>query len=438
MRFAFYSVEGTSLCFWSRLQDEGHDVLVYIKNAPAKQNGDGIVNKTNNLQEWITWGLKDRNTVFIFDCTGAGSLADDLRRRGALVVGGGEFMDRLEGDRSWAERNAAALGIVVPKHEVFSDIPAALARARHLEGEWVFKTDKYLEASTTYLGESAEDMVRYLEGLQKRFGNGGKCLLQRKIPGIAISTAAWFNGKTFIGPFEGTIEHKKLMNDDIGPNTGCSFNALWMYEDEPRIAKALQWRALDAFFRHSEAPPGLYDINALIGEEDGEAYFLEFTPRFGYDSEPTAQKLLEGELGEFFYKLATSQLERAPFSTQGLAYGIRVSCPPYPYEWVEEKKGKRSCVGTPVLGADGVWSGMFMGYGVCEVGDELEVCDPSGLVGIVAARGRTVTALDRLCRDFLKDELQIPNRQYRTDGAEKVLDDAKRLAKLGFATPIKE
>lgn len=437
MRFAFYSLEGTSLAFWARLQDEGHEVLAYIKNQQPKYNGDGIIKKTNNLAEWRAWGLHDRNTVYVFDCTGAGELADELRRRGCLVLGGGKFMDRLESDRSWAERNAAALGITVPKHEVFSDIPAAVARAKSLKGEWVFKTDKYLEASTTYVAESSDQMVRYLEGLQKRFGKGGKCLLQRCIPGIAISTAAWFNGKTFLTPFEGTIEHKKLLNDDLGPNTGCSFNAVWMYRDTPAIAHALQWRALDAFFRHSQAPPGLYDINALVGDEDGEAYFLEFTPRFGYDSEPTAQKLLTMDLGEFYYKLAAGQLSEAPFSPEGVAYSIRVSVPPYPFEWVETKHGKESCVGTPIIGMDGLWEGKFVAYGVREVNGAPEVSDPSGLVGVVAARGYSLQTLDGSCQDYLKTTLQIPNRQYRTDGAQKILDDAKRLAKLGFATPLR-
>lgn len=445
MRFAVYSIEGTSLSLCARLQDEGHDVLLYIKNNSAKLNGDGIVPKTANIGQWRAWGLHDPQTVYLFDCTGAGDLADDLRKRGCLVVGGGKFMDRLEGDRSWAESNAASLGIKVPDHDVFSNIPAAMVAARKIDYECVFKTDKYLEASTTYVAESAEQMVQYLRGLQKRFGMGGKCLLQRKIPGVALSTAAWFNGKTFLGPFEGTIEHKKLMNGDIGPNTGCSFNSVWMYEDEyPAIAAALQWRALDSFFRHTQAPPGLYDINALVASEDGEwggageAFFLEFTPRFGYDSEPTAQKLLEVDLAEFYYKLATGQLTRAPFTTKGQAYSIRVSVPPYPYEHVEAKSGKESCVGTEINGADGLWAGMFAAYGVRENPQgEYEVSDPSGLVGIVATEGPSVEASDRECQAFLKKDLLIPNRQYRTDGATTVLEDAKSLAKLGFATPLK-
>ncbi|MDE2102823.1 MAG: hypothetical protein KGL39_36600 [Patescibacteria group bacterium] len=436
MRFAFHSLDGDSLFYWARLVDEGHEVLVYIKNTPNKLVGDGIVKKTNNLMEWQSWGLRDPKTVFVFDVTGSGELADSLRRRGALVVGGSKFMDRLEHDRAWGEGVAESLGITVPKCENFSSIPDALRRAKSLDGEWVFKTDHYLEGAATYLAESGEDMAAYLTGLHKRFGNGGKCLLARKIPGVAISTCGWWNGHEFVYPLCGDIEHKKFLNDDLGPNTGCSFNVIWPYkgdrDSQPRVVKELKWDAVEAFFRHSQATPGLYDINALISDEDGEAYFLEWTPRFGYDSEPTTQRILTMELGEFFYKLATGELREAPFDPGKMAFGIRVTLPPYPYEWVEEKSGKRTCVGTPVLGADGLWDGFFVGMGVRETKSDLEVASPTGIVSIGVTAGTDLAKMDKAVNDYLKDELKVPNRQWRTDATPRIQEDQKRLAKLGY------
>jgi phosphoribosylamine---glycine ligase len=429
LRFAFWSLDGDSLFYWARLVDEGHEVLVYVKNPDGRSTGLGIVPKTNNLLHWQSWGLQDPKTVFVFDVTGGGELADSLRKRGALVVGGGKFMDRLEHDRHWGESAAQNLGITVPKAKNFSSIPDALAAAKKLDGEYVFKTDKYLEGAATYLAESGYDMVKYLTGLHKRFGNGGKCLLAPKIPGIAISTGCWWNGREALYPIEGTIEHKKFLNGDLGPNTGCSFNAMWFYQDEdPRIAQKLQWRAMESFFRHSQAPPGLYDINALISDEDGEAYFLEWTPRFGYDSEATAQRILTMSLGEFFYKLATGELHEAPFDTSKMAYGLRVSVPPYPYEFGEE----RTYDGAPIAGADGLWENYFVGYGVREEGDDLVVAGDTGIVGVIVDAGTDVETMDKACLKYLKEELKVPNRQYRTDGAQTIQEDQKRLAKLGY------
>lgn len=436
MNFAFYSVYGCDLPFAARLQDEGHNVLLFVDddNKLERDVGEGLVPKTNNLQKWLAFGRHEKGqTVTVFGGSGKGKLADDIRRAGGLVIGGGSFADKLEEKRAWAEGLSKQLGINVPPHEEFANIPAARARARTLDGEWVFKSDKFLKSSATYLATSAEDMTRYLDGLEKEFGTGGRCLLQRKIPGVAISTACWWNGFAFIGPFEGTIEHKKFLNDDLGPNTGCSFNIVWMYRDDhPPIAQALQWPALEAYFREKNAPPGLYDINSLIGD-DGNCYFLEYTPRFGYDSEPTAQRLLTTELGEFYFKLATGQLERVPFSQDHLAYSVRLSVPPYPAEENVVKSGKGTSVGVSIIGEDGLWSGMFMGYGVkATPRGDLEVSSPYGLVGLAVAVGNDLKGLHKDVMNYLKDDLQIPNLQYRTDGVQRIQEDLKKLASTPY------
>ena len=203
--------------------------------------------------------------------------------------------------------------------------------------------------------------------------------------------------------------------------------------ERPRIAEELKWDAVASFFRHSQAPPGLYDINALISDEDGEAYFLEWTPRFGYDSEPTTQRIFTIELAEFFYKLATGErFTESPFDLGKMAYGIRVTVPPYPWEWVEDKSGKKTCVGTPIVGADGLWDGFFVGMGVCETKTDLEIASPSGILGVAVTSGTDIETMDKACNRYLKDELKVPNRQWRTDGALRVQEDQKRLAKLGY------
>jgi phosphoribosylamine-glycine ligase len=440
MRFAIYSHYACDLPFAARLQDEGHEVLVHTaydkKGTVDRDAGRGLVPQDNNLASWTAWGSAGTGpSIYLFTGTGNGKIADRLRRAGKLVLGGGSFPEKLEGKRAWAEAEVRKLGITVPPHQEFPDIPSARAYAKHIDGEWVFKSDRYLKASATYLASGPEDMVRYLDKLHSDFGMGGKCLLQRKIPGTALSTAAWFNGSVFLRPFEGTIEHKRFLNNDLGPNTGCSFNVVWLYEDEPRIAEALCWNNLETFFRDNEAPPGLYDINALIGK-DGTAYFLEFTPRFGYDSEPTAQQLLPTELGEFYYKLVTGRLSESPFVPGKLAYAVRLSIPPYPTE-LDIPRGTRDMAhDTHILGADGLWDGNFIGYGVKSEGDDLVVSDRMGLVGLACATNVTLKDAHDEVMNYLKKDLEVPNLQYRTDGVERIEEDRDALAKTSFG--IKE
>jgi len=433
MRFAICSYEGTGLSWWKRLQDEGHEVLVYIFKPLHARNGDGIIPKTNNYAQWVMWGKMKRPTVFFFDCSDNGDKADALRKSGELVVGGCKFFDRLEKERAWSEELHRSIGIKAPFSQSFPTISAAKAFASTQKKPFVFKSNKFLDSSATYMAKDAEDMVRYLDYIQHRYGDNISNLMQEKLDGFALSTARWWNGRSFVGPFEGTVEHKKFLNDDKGPATGCSFTTVWFYQDDmPSLARALHWDKLEDIFRKYEAAPGLYDINSLLSERDGLPYFLESTPRLGYDSEPTSQKGI-ANLGQFLYNLATGQEVDDLFDRYAYFDSVRVTVSPYPFEAVDDIPQKKTCVDTPIWGYDGIWANHFIGYGVkYDPVMGLTVADPTGLVGIVAATGLDPTLPFEECYNFIDKELRIPNMQYRTDAADSVEKDLKTIKSLRY------
>jgi phosphoribosylamine-glycine ligase len=154
----------------------------------------------------------------------------------------------------------------------------------------------------------------------------------------------------------------------------------------------------------------------------------------GFDSETTSLRLLTIPMVEFFEKLVNGRLEEAPFSTAEFAYSVRLSVPPYPFE--HHKEDKHSALGIPIEGADGLWEGHFIPYSV-GLSDEgqLYVADRWGLVGLSLATGTKLSSLSKTVLDYCKDDLRVPGLAYRTDGASKVVEDAKRLRKQGFEIP---
>ncbi|MGD0511520.1 MAG: hypothetical protein ABSA33_06830, partial [Candidatus Micrarchaeaceae archaeon] len=183
--------------------------------------------------------------------------------------------------RAWGEQIAKDAGCITPETIEYSTISDSIKwLSKNDDGRgWYFKSDKYLGSDVTQGKRDAESMVRYLEFLKKKVGDNVKHILQEKLDGIDLSTACYWNGTMWIGPFEGTIEHKKFMDGDLGPSTGCSTNVVWFYDGYPKICDELHWTELTKAFRENKAPPGLYDINALICRKDGKARFLEWTPR---------------------------------------------------------------------------------------------------------------------------------------------------------------
>lgn len=440
VRFAVFSCEGTSLSWQKRLLDEKHDVLVY--HAPSKTRGIvtpsrlrdvglGIVPLESAFARWRTWG---HGGIFLFDGSGFGGVAETLRAAGELVIGAGAFCDKLEGDRDWGTGIAESVGIESPETTKFATITDAVAflKKQKPEAKFYFKTDKYISASETW-SEEAQYLGEYLSRhVMRQHGNRVPCVLQASLPGFALSTARWWNGRSFVGPIEGTVEHKKHHNDDKGGATGCAFNLLWFYrDDETLIARALAWDKLAETWRKENAPPGIYDINALLSEDDEKPYFLEWTPRMGYDSEPTAQRGIS-DLGGFLEALARGGDTDTFFNRKHVYGSVRLSVSPYPFEGTDDLD-RDKLIGLPLYGLDGLWSKTFTAYGVSMSGGQFALADPNGLVGLASATGTSAALFDE-CYEFIDDELHIKDLQYRTDAKTCVQEDLKTISSLGYDT----
>lgn len=452
MKYAFVSHEGSGLPFWLRVKDEGHQVKAYIPDSGTsfvhRETGRGLIDLAGSWPELVAWGLSSPNTVWVFDCSEEGKRAEFLRVRGQLVVGGGEFCDKLEMDRHFGEELAISCGMLAPPTHSFPTITATIAFLMKQDQDFYFKTDDYLAVSTTSHGEP-ERLIQRLESYRNTYGDSVKNILQETIEGSDISTACWWNGRDWIGPFEGTIENKKFMNDNKGPATGCSFNVVWWYDGWPKIAHELCFARMAEVFRTHRAPPGIYDINAIVGTKDKRAYFLEHTPRFGYDAEPTAMRAIQGELAEFYYNLATGRASSVPFDTTRAQMSVRVSISPYPWEALHELPSHRRKKASGAVGVSlgqlqsddlkqlyGGGGERFMAYGVGVRPDgQLIVVDPTGIVGLVCADGFDTELMNEEILDCL-EELDIDDAQYRTD-AGKVLDEhLESIKELGYETGV--
>lgn len=437
---------GTGAGLWRRLVDEGCDVLVWIGELDSQKSpqillshrkvGIGIVPRTDSwstLLEFAKTGMRANiPTVMLFDSSGLGALADDARAAGVHVIGGGKFCDRLEFDREFGQRIASDAGCALPPYQQFNSIDETIAFARtSLDQPVYWKTDTYIKADATKGCDTPDELIEYLEGIKREARPNIKNILQAKIDGPALSTGRWWNGKAWVGPYSGDWERKKLMAGEIGPATGCSFNAVWWYEQDcPLIAHATCWDGLTPLFLKQNAPAGFYDVNCVLS--DGQAFFLEWCARLGWDSEPLGMCTLYDNLSEFLWSIATGQGDGGGLRTE-LALSVRLSVPPYPSENVG-RDDKASCVGVQVAGDTGnLWGDGFVAYELQHDDEKgLTMAAPEGIVGLSVARGFSLEELGETTLEFAKKCLRVPGLQYRNDAAECIAEDTKKAAEAGF------
>jgi hypothetical protein len=444
MRFAVASRFGCGLSWCKRLLDEGHEVLYWIgheKGGPCLHNrkvGTGIIPRTDSWGTLLAWAkegnLKRIPTLMLFDSSWMGRFADEAMKAGIYVVGGGEVCDRMERDRAFGKRLAEESGMMIPPNESFPNLAATMAYAK--AGKVVkpvyFKVDAYITDDCTQKCDDGEELLAYLKSFKDQdMGLHYKNILEEKMEGVAVSTERWWNGRAFIGPYFGLIERKKFMAEEMGPSTGCSFNVVWTYPDTPMTAEALNWDGITSTFLKHKVPPGLFDVNAVLS--DGDAWFLEWCARLGYDSEPTAQ-LLYKDLGKWLWHVGTGQGDGGGFHEGKIAMSLHLSVPPYPCDALDREQ-KESPVGVHINGKDlgDLWSGPFIGYEVMAENGQLMVGGPNGSIGLSAAMGDSLDELAEETWKFAKEGgVKIAGLQCRPDAGKCILEDAEAAVENGF------
>jgi phosphoribosylamine---glycine ligase len=90
MKFLFVSYDGLIADIAWEVVKEGHPVKFWIKDPEEKEIADGFVPKTDDWKKEVEWA----DVVVFDDVLGMGAMAEELRKKGKLVVGGSAYTDR--------------------------------------------------------------------------------------------------------------------------------------------------------------------------------------------------------------------------------------------------------------------------------------------------------------------------------------------------------
>jgi len=394
--------------------------------------GDGLIPKTKDFNGSIQWA-----DVIVFD-TSSGTLpkeAEFLRGKGVKIIGTSEYAARLEADRPFSLEIAKRLGIRVPLYESFKGLGAFekarsfLEKHQDRENGWVFKPDNvHLKGVDTTIADDFEEMIRMLAYIEDRFKKENTperavFVIEAKHEGIEVSTEAWFNGESWSAP-NGTLERKRILNDDLGEICGCSGNVVWIYRNDSSLFDRLL-KPMTALLKGKYVGP--LDVNCIIDKELNEPVFLEFSPRFGYAAIFGLAELVS-DLGRLLYEIANGR-DYHSVKADNFSCGVRAWIPPYP-EFIKEDP--KLAVGTPVFGfnpesfIDGVYPSELM-----ITQDGVETSGPFGMLFDVVGRGTSIEAARSNC--YAKfDRIRVPDLGYRTDIGIKAIEDYRRLIDSGW------
>jgi len=417
MRIALSSYSAMGAWFVLRLMAEGHKVDYYLSKREYEDVLAGLIPAPKLLS------LDHRRTVegfgypsykgydlSLFDLTGRAKQADYSKSQ-CPTLGDGSFEHILEDDREAGIQAMEYCGINVPPYQKFQTPAEAKAFVKKTQKRYVFKPftigGTTQDTATTYVAKDAADLLAVIDPLFAAT-KGAPFILQEFIAGTEIGTEAFFNGTDFYC-LTGTIEEKKFMNDNHGPNTGCAGNLIFAMSTGARIfqegLEKTKAMLQQAGFR------GILDLNTIVTED--KIYGLEWTPRFGYLCCPTIATMYGHGYADLLQAVASGG---TPHQKWTASYGmsVTVTIPPYPTE-IRLPKAK----GIPIEGIDpedqeALCNTFLFDAMLAKGGKSLVTSGNYGYVGAPMGTGDSIEGAYAACEARLK-RLQIPNCQYRTD-----------------------
>jgi phosphoribosylamine--glycine ligase len=278
----------------------------------------------------------------------AAGLADALTQAGFKVFGPSQAAARIESSKVFSKDFMHRHAIPTACYAAFSDLPAALAHLERVDYPIVIKASGLAAGKGVILPDSMDEakvaLVSILTG--DVFGEAGReVVIEERLSGPEVTLLAFSDGVT-VKPMLPSQDHKRLLDGDLGLNTG----GMGAYAPVPVCPPAMVSELVRIALQ--PAVDGLREeghpfVGALYGgfmlTPDGPRV-IEFNCRFGDPETQVVLPLLESDLLEIALACSEGRLDQVDVRWKtGAAAGVVLASGGYP--------GKYS-TGYPIFGLE--------------------------------------------------------------------------------------
>lgn len=422
-KFLFVSIDALINDIAWQVVREGHDVRYFIQEKDIRDIADGFVPKTEDWKKDVDWA----DVIVFDDVLGQGKKAHELRKKGKLVIGGTEYTDMLEDDRSFGQEELKKADVNIIPFADFTSFDAAIEYVKKNPARYVIKPSGEAQniKRLLFVGEEEDgvDVIQVLEAYKKSWSKEiREFQLQKRVTGVEVAVGAFFNGNEFVYPVNINFEHKKLFSGNIGPSTGEMGTT--MYWSGPNQIFNETLKKIEPALKR-EGYVGYIDLNCIVNANG--IYPLEFTARFGYPTISIQQEGILMPIAEFLYELASGELKEFKYK-KGFQIGVRILVPPYPFNDPQtfETYSKDSVILFKRPNLDGVHIGDAK-----LVDGEWLLAGNSGVALIVVGTGQTMKQAQAQVYNRITN-IMIPNMYYRNDIGDRWYEDSDKLHTWGY------
>jgi phosphoribosylamine--glycine ligase len=244
----------------------------------------------------------------------AAGIADVFKAKGLKVFGPDQHASQLEGSKIFSKRMMKRCGIPTAAFEIFSEHQKALAYLKTSKYPIVIKADGLCAGKGVTVAANYKEASEAIQSLMvdRIFGDAAKqILVEECLAGVEASLIAVSDGKS-VRLMASSQDHKRIFDNDEGPNTG----GMGAYSPAPMVTPEMEKAAekkifqpvIDALREDGHPFVGFLYAGVMITAKGMEV--LEFNVRFG---DPEAQAViprLETDFAELLLAACEMRLSR--------------------------------------------------------------------------------------------------------------------------------
>lgn len=260
-------------------------------NVNLQSPGSSLQSPISSLQSLIS-SLHITFVVIGPETPLADGLADALRAQDIRVFGPNQNAAEIESSKAFAKRFMRRHNIPTARYETFTNFDDALRHVETIDYPMVIKASGLAAGKGVILPQTLEDARDALRQimLERAFGAAGDAVvIEERLQGEEISVLVFSDGFT-VKAMPPAQDHKRLLDGDLGPNTGgmgayAPVNVSENFLD--KITREILQPTIDGLRAEGRKFVGVLYAGLML-TNDG-ARVLEFNCRFG---DPEAQALL--------------------------------------------------------------------------------------------------------------------------------------------------
>ena len=237
---------------------------------------------------------------------------DALEKEGIAAFGPSAYAAQMESSKIFSKNLMKKYGIPTAKSETFEDMDAALAYLDKQGAPIVIKADGLALGKGVIVAQTLEEAKQAVVDMMQggKFGkSGARVLIEECMFGREVTVLCFCDGKPIV-PMRASQDHKRVFDNDEGPNTGgmgaFAPSPLYTAELAERTMNEILMPTLNAMNAEGFTFKGVLYVGLMLTKDGPKV--VEYNARFGDPETQVVLPLLESDLLEIMMAVREQRL----------------------------------------------------------------------------------------------------------------------------------